>query len=60
MQTNYYNKYFSENVKNLRQTLKGILNILEIKNKTSSKPTCIIDNGISVSDPYNPKYILLM
>ena len=48
---NYYNKYFSENVKNLRQTWKGILNILQIKNKTSSTPTCILDNGISMTDP---------
>ena len=48
---NYYNKYFSENVKNLRQVWKRILNILQIKNKTSSTPTCILDNGISMTDP---------
>ena len=48
---NYFNKYFSDNIKNLRQTWKGIFNILQLKNKTDSSPTCIINKGTPVTDP---------
>ena len=47
---NYYSKYFSDNVKNLRQTWKGINNILQIKNSKDTTPTCIFDKGVSVTD----------
>ena len=48
---NHFNKYFSDNVKNLRETWKGIKNIIQIKNNTNSLPTCIFDNGSSITDP---------
>ena len=48
---NHFNKYFSDNVKNLRETWKGIKNIIQIKNNTDSLPTCIFDKGSSITDP---------
>ena len=48
---NYFSRYFSDNIKSLRQTWKGIKNILQLKNNTGSLPTCIFDKGISVTDP---------
>ena len=48
---NYFSKYFSDNVKNLRQTWKGIRNIIEMKKNTDSSPTSIIKDGKSVTDP---------
>ena len=48
---NHFNKYFSDNVKNLRETWKGIKNIIQMKNNTGSLPTCIFDNGSSITDP---------
>ena len=48
---NHFAKHFSDNVKNLRQTWKGIRSILKLKNNTDSLPTCIFDKGSSVTDP---------
>ena len=48
---NHFNKYFSDNVKNLRETWKGIKNIIQIKTNTDSLPTCIFDEGSSITDP---------
>ena len=49
---NYFAKYFSENSKKIRETWKGIKNIIQMKNRTDSLPTCILNNkGISISDP---------
>ena len=49
---NYFTKYFSENSKNLCETWKGIKNIIQMKNRTDSVPTCILNNkGLSISDP---------
>ena len=48
---NYFNKYFSDNVKNLRETWKGIKNIIQMKNNTDSLPTCILDNGLPITEP---------
>ena len=49
---NHFAKYFSDNVKNLRQTWKGIGNVIKLKNNTDSMPTCIFDKGSSVTDPF--------
>ena len=49
---NHFSKYFSDNEKNLRKTWKGINDIIQIKNKTGSTPTCIIDKDISITDPF--------
>ena len=48
---NYFNKYFSDNIKNLRETWKGIKNIIQMKNNADSLPTCILNNGFSITDP---------
>ena len=48
---NYFSKYFSDNVKNLRETWKGIKNIIQIKSNTNSLPTSIFDKGSSITDP---------
>ena len=48
---NHFSKYFSDNVKNLRQTWKGIKSIIQNKNNAESLPTCIFDKGSSVTDP---------
>ena len=48
---NHLKKYFSDNVKNLRETWKGIKNIIQNKNNTNSLPTCIFDEGSSITDP---------
>ena len=48
---NYFSKYFSDNVKNLRETWKGIKNILQMKNNVDPLPTCILDKGLSITDP---------
>ena len=48
---NHFRSFFSENTKNLRETWKGIRNIIEIKSKGDSFPTCILENGSSITDP---------
>ena len=48
---NYFSKYFSDNVKNIRETWKGIRNIIQMKNDTDSYPTCILDKGSTITDP---------
>ena len=48
---NHFNKYFTDNVKNLRETWKGINNIIQIKNNNESLPSCIFENGSSITDP---------
>ena len=48
---NHFSKYFSDNAKNLRETWKGIKNIIQIKSNTNSPPTCIFDKGSSITDP---------
>ena len=48
---NHFNKYFSDNVKNLRETWKGIKSIIQTKNTNDSLPTCIFDNDVSITNP---------
>ena len=47
---NHFSKYFSDNVKNLRNTWKGN-NIIQIKNNSDSLPSCLLDNGSSLTNP---------
>ena len=42
---NHFDKYFTDNVNNLRETWKGIKNIIQMKNNTGSLPTSIFDKG---------------
>ena len=48
----YYNKYFTENKDNLQKIWKGIKEVINIKTKNFSHPTCIIDeNKSTITDP---------
>ena len=46
----YFTKYFETNVKNLKNTWKGIKSIISLKNSTSSSPTVINFNNELTSD----------
>ena len=48
---NHFNKYFSDNIKSLKKTWKGIKNIIQLKNNKESFPTCILDKDSSLTDP---------
>ena len=47
----YYNQYFTENKDNLQKVWKGIKDIINIKSKNYSQPTCIIVNNKTITDP---------
>ena len=47
----YYNQYFTENASNLQKIWKGIKEIINIKSKNLTQPTCIIDNGKTLTEP---------
>ena len=47
----YYNQYFTENASNLQKIWKGIKEIINIKSKNYTQPTCIIDNGKTLTEP---------
>ena len=40
----YYNQYFTDNTKNLQKIWQGIKEIVNIKTKMHTSPTCIIEN----------------
>ena len=48
---NYFTKYFETNIKNLKNTWKGIKSIISLKNSTSSSPNVINFNNELTSDP---------
>ena len=48
---NHFNKYFSDNIKNLRETWKGIKNIIQTKSTINSLLTYILNKETSVTDP---------
>ena len=48
----HYQNFFHENNKNLRKVWQGIKEIINIKNKSSDSPSCIIENGKLISDPF--------
>ena len=48
---NYFTKYFQTNIKNLKNTWKGIKNIISLKNFASSSPNLINFNNELTSDP---------
>ena len=47
----YYNKYFSKHKNNLGKTWQGIKQIISMKNKNSDYPSCIIHDGVTITDP---------
>ena len=48
---NYYENYFTKHKDNLSKTWKGIKEIISLKTKNSDYPSCIIDNGNTITDP---------
>ena len=47
----YYNQYFTVNTKNLQKIWKGIKEIINIKTKNHTSPTCIIEGDKTITDP---------
>ena len=47
----YYNQYFTENAGNLLKIWKGIKEIINIKSKNYSHPTCIAEKDKTITDP---------
>ena len=51
---NHFNKYFSNNIKNLRETWKGIKNIIQTKSTINSLPTYILNKDpIQIANTFN-------
>ena len=48
---NYYNQYFTANVKNLQKIWKGIKEIINIKAKNHTHPTCITETNKTITNP---------
>ena len=48
---NYFTKYFETNIKNLKNTWKGIKSIIPLKNSASGSPSVINFNNELISDP---------
>ena len=47
---NYFTKYFEYNIKNLKNTWKGIKSIISLKKSTSSSPNLLNFNNELTSD----------
>ena len=47
----FYNNYFSKNKNNLQKIWKGIKEVINIKSKNFSHPTCIIQNKKTINSP---------
>ena len=47
----YYNQYFTTNTNNLQKIWKGIKEIINIKSKNHSHPTCILENKKTITNP---------
>ena len=50
---NYYDNYFSKNSQNMKKLWAGINEIVNLRPKTTSAPNCIVNNGITLTDPEN-------
>ena len=48
---NYFTKYFESNIKNLKNTWKGIKRIISLKNSASSSPNLLNVNNELANDP---------
>ena len=47
----YYEKYFSNNRKNIQKIWKGIKEIINIKSKNFDHPTCLLDGDKNITNP---------
>ena len=48
---NYYDKYFKDNINNMKNTWKGIRSIISLQKTTNDSPTIISLEGHTVTDP---------
>ncbi|XP_057310678.1 uncharacterized protein LOC130648640 [Hydractinia symbiolongicarpus] len=49
--SNFLNKYFSNNQKNIGNIWKGVKNIISVRSSVSASPTCMNINNSVVTDP---------
>ena len=47
----YYDQYFTNNKRNLQKIWKGIKEIINIKSQYFDHPTCLLDDGQTITDP---------
>ena len=47
----YYDKYFTDNMNNLKKVWQGIKDIINIKTKTLDHPTCLLSEDKNISNP---------
>ena len=47
----YYQNYFTENAKDIKKTWSGIKNIINIQSTNKSRPTSILVNNVTETDP---------
>ena len=47
----YFNLFFEENQNNVKQTWKGIRNLINVSKKSSTNIRKIVDNGKEITDP---------
>ncbi|XP_065684726.1 uncharacterized protein LOC136096953 [Hydra vulgaris] len=50
---NYFDNYFTENIKNIKATWKGIKNIISIKSNSHTTPNVIVHNNITITNPFD-------
>ena len=48
---NYYDKYFKDNINNIKNTWEGIRSIISLQKTTNDSPTIISLEGHTVTDP---------
>ena len=48
---NYYDKYFKDNINNMKNTWEGIRSIISLQKTTNDSPTIISLEGHTVTDP---------
>ena len=47
----HYTNYLLDNKSNLKKVWQGINQIINLKSKNCSSPTCLVQNGSSITDP---------
>ncbi|XP_065683390.1 uncharacterized protein LOC136096149 [Hydra vulgaris] len=50
---NYFDNYFTENIKNIKAIWKGIKNIINIKSNSHTTPNVIVHNNITITNPFD-------
>ncbi|XP_065682310.1 uncharacterized protein LOC136095525 [Hydra vulgaris] len=50
---NYFDNYFTKNIKHIKATWKGIKNIINIKSNSHTTPNIIVHNNITITNPFD-------